>query len=135
MTSPSLRVYVLYPRFGGFSVRSIDYQGKLLYVSARSVRQAYALAHNDDWIHPEAPSPVGIVSRYDSERGRTLWCGCTSHSVTGGHVGHGDGIRAIRRAIAAHNDCPRPSDLQALRARLQRYRTSPSYYADHLDTR
>lgn len=121
MSSPSLRVYVLYPRFGRFSVQSIDYHGTLLYVAARSVRQAYALAHGDEWIHPQFPSPVGIVARFDAECGRTLWCGCSGHDVSGGHVGHGDGVRALRRAILAHQqDCPRKAN--DLMERLKRHR-------------
>lgn len=117
----SLRIYVLYSHLGSFSVKSIDSNGSLCNVSARSVREAYALAHGDEWIHPRLPEPIGIVSHQDSDSGRTLWCGCSGHTVTGGHVSRGDGIRALRRAILVHTQaCPR--EYNELRERLKRYR-------------
>ena len=72
-------------------------------MAATSVRQAYAVAHKGIWIDPEHTYPVGIVSVYRRSTGFTLWCGCTGHSVTGGGVDHGAGIRALRAAIDAHH--------------------------------
>ena len=107
------KIYELYPQgLGGFSVKTEDYHGTTLMVAATSVRQAYAVAYKDIWIDPEHKYPVGIVSRYSRSAGYTLWCGCKGHSVTGGDVQHGDGIRALRAAINAHH-C---DDLNADRA-------------------
>jgi hypothetical protein len=100
---PSIKVYELYPLGLGFSVQTIDYHGTALMVAATSVRQAYAVAHKRIWIDPEHTYPVGIVSTYRRATGFTLWCGCTGHSVTGGAVEHGAGIRALRAAIDAHH--------------------------------
>ena len=78
------KVYVLFPHGGSFSVKTIDYHGTELSVAATSVRQAYALAHQDIWIDPEHTHPTGIVSIYRRATGFTLWCGCSGHDVTGG---------------------------------------------------
>jgi len=110
---PPTKVYELYPGLGGFSVRTEDYHGTALMVAATSVRQAYALAYKDIWIDPERKYPVGIVSKYRRSAGLTLWCGCSGHSVTGGDVAHGDGIRALRAAIADHH-CDDLDDLTGL---------------------
>jgi hypothetical protein len=101
----TLKVYTLFPHFGSYSVQTVDYHGTELCVAATNVRQAYAVAHKDIWINPDHPRPVGIVSIYSRDTGTTLWCGCAGHHVHGG-VRHGDGIRALRAAINAH-DCPR----------------------------
>ena len=84
-------------------MQTVDYHGSALMVAATSVRQAYAVAYKDVWIDPQHKYPVGIVSRYDRRTGYTLWCGCSGHSVTGGDVAHGAGIRALRAAIYAHH--------------------------------
>ena len=101
------KVYELYPRGPGpslgFSVKTEDYHGTALSVAATSLRQAYAVAYKDIWINPEHRHPVGIVSVYRRSTGFTLWCGCTGHSVTGGGVEHGAGIRALRAAIDDHH--------------------------------
>jgi hypothetical protein len=96
------KIYELYPTLGGFSVKTIDYHGTLLKVAATSVRQAYAVAYKDVWINPADDHPVGIVLIHRRNSPPSLWCGCSGHGVTGGHVNHGDGIRALRAAIAAH---------------------------------
>lgn len=102
--SGTTRIYTLFPKgFGGFSAQTIDYHGTLLRVAATSIRQAYAVAHKNVWINPADQRPVGIVSEYDRAAGTTLWCGCSGHSVTGGRVEHGAGIRALRAAIDAHH--------------------------------
>lgn len=122
-----LRIYVLYPFLGSFSVEAVNDPGRSLSISATSVRQAYALAHGDHWICANDPTPIGIVSAYSCVRGTKLWCGCSGQNVTGGHVSRGDGIRAVRKAIAAH-DCPRPVNdpYEDLRSRLRRYRQQHS---------
>ena len=116
-----IRVYELYPLgFGSFSVQTADYYGSALMVAATSVRQAYLLASKNIWIDPERKYPVGIVSKYRRDTGFTLWCGCRGHSVSGGDVSHGDGIRALRAAIADHHcdayakvmDVPPPESLR-----------------------
>jgi hypothetical protein len=99
------KIYTLFPCFGSYSVQTVDYHGTELFVAATSVRQAYAVAHKDIWIDPARDHPVGIVAIYSRDVGTTLWCGCHGHHVHGG-VRHGDGIRALRAAISAH-DCPR----------------------------
>jgi hypothetical protein len=97
------RVYVLFRRGGGFSAKTIDYHGTSISVAATSIRQAYAVAHKDIWIDPEHKYPVGIVSTYQRDKGTTLWCGCSGHSVKGGQPKHGAGVRALRVAIEAHS--------------------------------
>ena len=100
---PPTKVYELYPRYGSFSVKTVDYQGTALSVAATSVRQAYALAHRGIWIDPEHTHPTGIVAIYRRATGFTLWCGCSGHDVTGGQPRHGAGIRALRAEIDAHH--------------------------------
>ena len=97
------RVYTLYPRSGGFSVQTVDYQGTEYTVAATSVRQAYAVAHKDVWIEPTDAHPVGIVCVYRRDRGPTLWCGCSGHHIRGGQPDHGAGVRALRAVIADHH--------------------------------
>ncbi|MBO0680342.1 hypothetical protein JRC04_22990 [Mycolicibacterium sp. S2-37] len=102
------RVYELYPTAGGgFSAKTADYRGAVFVVAATSVRQAYAVAHKAVWINPDHTHPVGIISILGT--GTTLWCGCSGHHISGGSVRHGDGIRAIRTAIAAHQ-CDQPKE-------------------------
>ena len=98
-----IKVYVLFPHGGSFSVKTIDYHGTELSVAAMSVRQAYALAYKGVWIDPSHRYPVGIVCMYDRSTGHTLWCGCSGHHVTGGQPDHGAGITALREAIADHH--------------------------------
>lgn len=97
------RIYTLFPVGLGFSSQMVDYHGTKLMVAATSIRQAYAVAHKKIWIDPTHRYPVGIVSIYDRHDGTTLWCGCSGHSVRGGRVKHGAGIRALRAAIDAHH--------------------------------
>lgn len=103
MRTPPIKVYDLYPRWGGFSVKTIDYFGTVLSVAATSVRQAYAVAYKEIWIDSDDVRPVGIVSIYCTGTGTTLWCGCLGHDNMGGIVRHGDGITALRRAIESHH--------------------------------
>jgi hypothetical protein len=100
-----LKIYDLYPYAGTFSTQTAEYGGSVYKVAATSIRQAYALAHKRLWINPRDEHPVGIVSIYTRGMGIRLWCGCSGHNVTGGRVKHGDGIRALRAAISAHDDC------------------------------
>jgi hypothetical protein len=101
------KVYELYPCWGSFSVKTVDHHGTAYLVAATSVRQAYAVAHKRVWINPQDTHPVGIVLIYTRDKGPTLWCGCSGHSVTGGQPGHGAGICALRAAIESHNGhCP-----------------------------
>lgn len=116
MSTP-IKIYELYPRRGSFSVKTDDYDGTMLTVAATSVRQAYAMAHHDNWISADDVHPVGIVSIDRRHTGTTLWCGCSGHGVTGGSVRHGAGITALRKAIEAHR-CPRRQP-PTLRQRLQ----------------
>ncbi|OBG87867.1 hypothetical protein H8Z59_20335 [Mycolicibacterium fortuitum] len=102
----TLKAYELFPHRGGFSAKTVHYQGTKFTVAATSVRQAYALAYQRAWIHAHDRQPVGIVSICRVGTGTTLWCGCSGHSVTGGQVRHGAGITAIRKAIEGHH-CPR----------------------------
>ncbi|MCU1697354.1 MAG: hypothetical protein JWR34_3417 [Mycobacterium sp.] len=111
----TIKAYEIYPCFGSFSVRSVDYSGTKFTVAATTVRQAYAVAHKKTWINPTDSHPVGIVSIYRRGTGTTLWCGCSGHDVTGGQVRHGAGITALRKAINAH-PCPWPQ--RSLRDRL-----------------
>lgn len=100
-------VYELYPCVNGFSTRLADYEGTAFSVAATSVRQAYAVAHKNIWINPHDSHPVGIVSIYRVPTGFTLWCGCSGHDLTGGHVRHSAGVAAVRSAIKAHAaSCP-----------------------------
>jgi hypothetical protein len=113
----TIKIYDLYPRWGGgFSVKTNDYDGTTFTVSATSIRQAFAVAYKRAWIDPASGHPVGVVSIYRRSTGTTLWCGCSGHDVTGGHVLPGAGVRALRTAIDAH-DCPRR--VPTLRERLQ----------------
>lgn len=111
----TIKAYELYPRRGGFSVKTADYNGTTFTVAAISVRQAYALAHRRAQINPNDERPVGVLSIYRVGTGTTLWCGCSGHNVTGGQVRHGAGITAIRKAIQAHG-CP--NRVASLRDRL-----------------
>lgn len=127
MSPKRIRVYDLFPYWGGFSVKTVDYQGTTLTVAATSVRQAYALAYKYIWIVPADHHPVGIVSIERGTTGTTLWCGCSGHNVTGGYVPHGAGITALRKAIEAHQ-CPRqvPSLRDRLRAAARRQQEAAS---------
>jgi len=129
------KVYELYPQgFGFFWVQTVDYHGTALMVAATSVRQAYAVAHKRVWINPEHEHPVGIVSKYHRDTGYTLWCGCSGHSVTGGDVGHGAGIRALRAAIDAHHcDDPR-AERVCTPARRAKVMNVPPLDASHAPT-
>ena len=121
MSATRVRVYVLFPYRGSFSVKTEDYRGVVYTVAATNVRQAYAVAHNKVRIDPEESDPVGIISICDGGTGTTLWCGCAGHEVIGGTPAYAAGIRAIRIAIDTHNEhCPnrRPSLAERLR-RLQ----------------
>ena len=109
-SSTPTKVYTLFPHHGSFSVQTIDYHGTQMMVAATSIRQAYAVAYKNIWIDPEHKYPVGIVSVYRRGTGTTLWCGCCGHSVTGGRVKHGAGIRALREAIDAHHCDDRHAD-------------------------
>ena len=101
------RVYELYPRFGTFTVQTIHYRGTAYVVAATSVRQAYAVAHQNIRIDPTHPHPVGIVSIYHRDSGHTLWCGCSGHHFDGAVPTRGAGIRALREAVQSHNnECP-----------------------------
>ncbi|MET4432081.1 hypothetical protein [Mycolicibacterium sp. 624] len=115
MSNNPIKAYDLFPRRGGFSVKTADYNGTTFAVAATSVRQAYALAYQDSWVNPNDDRPVGIVSIYRAGTGTTLWCGCSGDDVTGSQVRHGAGITAIRKAIQAHH-CPR--QVVGLRQRL-----------------
>jgi hypothetical protein len=121
MSASKIRIYELFPLWrGGFSVKTIDYDGTTLTVAATSVRQAYALAYKESWIDPVdidlvGIHLVGIVSIERRTSGIKLWCGCHGHNLTGGYVPHGAGITALRKAIEAHQ-CPRR--VPSLRDRL-----------------
>lgn len=126
MSVARVRVYILFPRWGSFSVKIEDYRGVVYTVAATNVRQAYAVAHNNVWINPEVIRPVGVISICDGEAGTTLSCGCSGHEVIGGTPAHAAGIRAIRVAIDAHNShCPnrRPSLAERLRRFQQTQRS------------
>lgn len=114
--SNAIKAYELFPHWGSFSTKTVDYNGTKYTVAATSMRQAYALAHQSSWIHPTDERPVGILSIYRRATGTTLWCGCSGHNVTGGQARHGAGVRAIRKAVEAH-DCP--NRVASLRDRLQ----------------
>lgn len=119
------KVYELYPRWGSFSVQTVDYHGTAYLVAATSVRQAYAVAHKDIWIDPNDDHPVGIVAIYRRDTGPTLWCGCSGHRVEGGQPAHGAGVRALRAAIESHNGhCPhrQPSLIERLRRHVEQTR-------------
>jgi len=125
---------VLRAQSGFFWVQTVDYHGTALMVAATSVRQAYAVAHKRVWINPEHEHPVGIVSKYHRDTGYTLWCGCSGHSVTGGDVGHGAGIRALRAAIDAHHcDDPR-AERVCTPARRAKVMNVPPLDASHAPT-
>jgi hypothetical protein len=77
-----IKIYDLHPCWGGgFSVKTIDYDGTTFTVSATSIRQAYAVAYKRAWIDPTNDHPVGVVSIYRRNTGMTLWCGCSGHDI------------------------------------------------------
>jgi hypothetical protein len=115
MSTNTIKVYDLFPHRGGFSVKTVDYQGIKLTVSATSVRQAYALAYGDIWISPTDQRPVGIISICRRTTGTTLWCGCCGHDLAGRDIPHGAGITVLRNAIETHQ-CTR--QMSSLRHRL-----------------
>ena len=119
------KVYTLFPTLGGFSCKTIDYHGTEYTVAATSIRQAYAVAYKDVWIDPTDKYPVGIIAIYRRTTGTTLWCGCSGHHVEGDQPDYGDGVRALRAAINAHQSvCP---NLQpTLADRLRRYKEAPA---------
>ena len=77
-----MKLYTLYPYVHGFSVKTIDYDGRSYKIAAESVRQAYCFAHHDLW-EQSPDNPAGIVEIYQraghEEGWHTLWCGCRIH--------------------------------------------------------
>ncbi|MCF6391040.1 hypothetical protein L2K20_29120 [Mycobacterium sp. MBM] len=119
------RIYELYPLRHTFSVKISDYSGTTYSVAAASIKQAFAVAHGDTWIDPNATHPVGVVAIYKVPTGLTLWCGCSGHDLTGGRVRHGVGVTALRAAIKFH-DASCPNRVPSLRERLLSARRSAS---------
>lgn len=77
-----MKLYTLYPTPSGFSVKSVDYDGRTYKIAAESVSQAFYFAHNQRWTQgPD--SPAGIVEVYqrggNEEGWHSLWCGCRIH--------------------------------------------------------
>lgn len=98
-----MKLYTLYPTSSGFSVKSVDYDGRLFEIAAESVKHAFYLAHNVRW--SRGPNdPTGIVEFY--QRGgpdagwHKLWCGCQVHGGIG--LKHLMSETALVRAMRAH---------------------------------
>ncbi|KRF11035.1 hypothetical protein ASH02_19555 [Nocardioides sp. Soil796] len=98
-----LKLYTLYPSLTGFSVKSVDYDGRTSKIAAESVKQAYFYAHKVQW--SQGPdSPAGIVEIY--QRGghddgwHSLWCGCRIHWGIG--LQHLMSKTALVRAMRDH---------------------------------
>ena len=107
----TLKVYTLYPNGRKISTQTNNYAGASIDVLAASVRQAFAIAHNNQRADYTSPRPVGVLQEYlrggwaGVDGWTRLACGCHNHGGLG--VSHGAGIRAVRAAIAAHSlVCP-----------------------------
>jgi hypothetical protein len=64
MDDVTVRVYELYPVGGGYSVKTIDYEGVIYAIAATSVKQAYYFAYNEVWAK-DAEKPRGILWKYN----------------------------------------------------------------------
>jgi hypothetical protein len=97
-----VKVYELYLTGGGFSVKTIDYNGRVIAVAATSVKQAYYLAYNKVWAK-DSEVPLGIIWTYNKwEKGpdHTFWNGTTGWGLDGYGASspqHGEGKKAIIR--------------------------------------
>lgn len=95
-----VRTYTLHETPDGFSSKSIDYDGQLLMVAARSVKQAYWLAGHDEWA--SRADPVGILSEYRRGRGTRYWFDPTTWTHDGDRsFEHGKGVRHIEEVMDA----------------------------------
>jgi hypothetical protein len=98
------KIYTLYGMPGGpISSKTEDYEGHSMNVVAVSVKQAYYFAANGVWVE-DPENPLGLLEYYRRGAGdpgdHFLWCGCRIFGDL--TVGHGSGIRKIKKAIANH---------------------------------
>lgn len=71
-----IKLYELYPTFGKFSVKTVDYRGDVIGVAAVSVKQALYFAYKGAWAN-DPETPLGIV--WECRKHRTpdtvMWTG------------------------------------------------------------
>lgn len=97
-----LQVWELSATSTGWShdVRWYALTGRRALVAARNAGQALGLVRARRWLDPDHIDPGGIVSVYERGRCARWWCGCVRAGSPLLH--HGDGVRALRRAVKSH---------------------------------